>query len=238
MASISNKSADPLLLIREFMTLISTCAPLEATSWNFRLFRRILFAIIMFCLTFGWVSSIDFIIKYLETDLQSALYAIFQIAAEFSAFYTVFVTYLNRKTVLTSFIKFKEIRENGKISSLILFFFLHFDGISIKNTHFCRFSSSLFFIFLQSYRSSKTILQMLWAHGPHMLQINQIYGARFDYRVHHNVDCTNHCKHFILLFSGWERHWCRMFVCTIQIYVSLDCLFKKKNNSIVASWLY
>lgn len=227
-----NKSADPLLLIREFMTLISTCAPLEVTSWNVQLFRRILFAIIMFCLTFGWVSSIDFIIKYLKTDLQSALYAIFQIAAEFSAFYTVFVTYLNQKTVLTAFIKFKEIRESGKISSSILFSMPH-----RFKTHILSFFLLLFFISLQSYRSSKTILQMFWAHGPHMLQINQIYGARFDYRVHHNVDCTNHCKHFILLFSRWRRHWCPMFVCTIQIYVSLNCLFWK-NNAIVTSWLY
>lgn len=104
----------PLQLNRELMTYICTCTPPDKTPFLIRVHRQILVGIMFICLTFGWASSVVFIIWYVTTDLRNALYAIFQIAAEFFAFYTAFVTYMHPDSALNIFLKFNHIREHGK----------------------------------------------------------------------------------------------------------------------------
>lgn len=105
---------EPLQFNRELMTAIRVCTPLNETSKMVEIRRHILVIITQMLLIFGWVSSIVFIVEYMKSDLGNALYAIFQVAGEFSGWYTLFISYLNPDSLLAVFIKLKDIRENGK----------------------------------------------------------------------------------------------------------------------------
>lgn len=107
---------EPLQLNQELMTLICVCASSEATPWFIKVRRLALVVTMLILLSFGWVSSIVFIILYFQTDLRSALYAIFQIAAEFSAWYTVIVTFTNPKLVQRVILKFRKVRSEGNVN--------------------------------------------------------------------------------------------------------------------------
>lgn len=108
---------EPLQLNRELLTYICACSPPKNTPWSIKLRRHIIVIIMIILLMFGWISSVVFIIKYVKVDLRNALYAIFQIAAEFSASYTLLTAYIQPGSSLTVFLKFKNIRENCKIFS-------------------------------------------------------------------------------------------------------------------------
>lgn len=101
-------------LNRELMTAICVCAPSEKLSKIDKIHREIFGILIQMLLLYGYGTSIIFIWKYLKSDLPNALYAIFQVAGEFGAWYTVFITYLHSGSVLIVFNKLKDIRENGK----------------------------------------------------------------------------------------------------------------------------
>lgn len=105
---------DPLKLNRELLTYICACSAPRGTRWYIRVCYQALAVVLTIFLIFGCVSSIVYIVQYLKTDLQSALYAVFQVAAEFSAFYTMIMVCLNPNATLAVFLKLNHIRENGK----------------------------------------------------------------------------------------------------------------------------
>ena len=107
---------EPLQLNRELLTYICMCTPAKGTSLHVRVCHQILFVIILTLLMFGWIASVVYIALYVKSDLRGALYAIFQVAAEFSASYTVLSTYLHPDATLAIFNKFKYIRDSGNIS--------------------------------------------------------------------------------------------------------------------------
>lgn len=105
---------DPLKLNRELLTYICACSAPRGTRLYIRVCYQASAVVLIIFLIFGCVSSIVYIIEYLKTDLQSALYAIFQVAAEFSAFYTMIMVCMNPNSTLTVFLKLNHIREKGK----------------------------------------------------------------------------------------------------------------------------
>lgn len=107
---------EPLQLNRELLTYICMCTPAKGTSLHVRVCHQILFVITLTCLMFGWIASLVYIVLYVKNDLRGALYAIFQVAAEFSASYTILSSYLHPDATLAIFNKFKHIRDSGNIS--------------------------------------------------------------------------------------------------------------------------
>lgn len=112
---------DPLHLNRTLMTSISVCSQPKGTSLLVRVRHQMMFITLFSSLLFGWVSCVVYIIKYVKIDLKNACYAIFQIGAELSAFYTLIPAYMQPDSTLIVFQKLKQIRENGNI-----FFFFRF----------------------------------------------------------------------------------------------------------------
>lgn len=103
-----------LQLNRELLDLFRFRAKSDGTPWYTKLRRQVIIAVMLIFLLFGWASSVVFIVKYIKIDTISALYAIFQVASEFSANYTVFVMCLYPETTDSMFIKFNDVRKNGK----------------------------------------------------------------------------------------------------------------------------
>lgn len=103
-----------LQLNKELLALYDVLGVSDSRPWKIKLRRQIIVTAMLICLLCGWSFSMAFIIMYLKTDLQNALYAIFQVAAEFSANYTVLIACLYPKLIDTVFVKLNYVRENGK----------------------------------------------------------------------------------------------------------------------------
>lgn len=83
--------------------------------------NRIISFINLASLAHGSFSSVNFVIKFYKTDLESALFAVFQVAGCSCAFYTAVITSLYPDSVQNYFNKLQSIRENGKFSRLLCF---------------------------------------------------------------------------------------------------------------------
>lgn len=109
---------EPLKLNRELLKLFDMRAldyPNENMSLNIRRRNQIILFTILVFLIYGLFSSADFMIKVIETDLESALFALFQVSGVFiSAFVSIFIS-LFPQLVRNFFMKLNDIRENGKI---------------------------------------------------------------------------------------------------------------------------
>lgn len=66
----------------------------DDTPWAVRHRNQIYLFIIYAFLCYGLGTSLYFIIEFIDSDLESALFAVFQVAAEFSTLYTITVTCL------------------------------------------------------------------------------------------------------------------------------------------------
>lgn len=86
----------------------------DDTSWTVRQRNQIYLFIIFVFLCYGLSASLYFIYEFIETDLESALFAVFQVAAEFSTLHTVFITSIFPYSVRNFFNKLKDVRGNGK----------------------------------------------------------------------------------------------------------------------------
>lgn len=103
-----------LQLNKELLDVFCVFSRSESSSWRIRLKRLIILLFLFVCLLFGWSTSVIFIIKYRKSDLRSALYAVFQVAGEFSANFTVFIACVFPQLIKNIFIKLDVIREHGK----------------------------------------------------------------------------------------------------------------------------
>lgn len=103
-----------LELNRELLEVYSAFFSSGNKPWKIRLRHQIIVLIMFGCLLFGWSSSVVFIIMYQKADMRNALYAVFQVAGEFSANFTVLVACIYPKSVENIFIKLNDVRENGK----------------------------------------------------------------------------------------------------------------------------
>lgn len=106
----------PLKINRELLQLfdVRSHSIVDDTSWIVRRRNRLFLFIIVAFLCYGLVTSLCFIIEFIETDLESALFAVFQVAAEFSTLYTVSITCIFSHSVRNFFNKLKDFRENGE----------------------------------------------------------------------------------------------------------------------------
>lgn len=106
---------EPLRMNREILKVFDLrFDPVDDTPLHIKWRNRIILIVALAILAFGLISSGDFIVKFIETDLESALYAIFQVASSFSNLYTAVITILFPDTVQNYFIKLTTMRENGK----------------------------------------------------------------------------------------------------------------------------
>lgn len=110
-----------LQLNREVLELYNILYSSNGTPWFTIFVHQIKVALMFICLFFGWFSSVIFIIIHVKTDLQQSLYAVFQIAAEFTANYTVCIACLYPDLIDAIFVKLNDIRENGNFIQLIHF---------------------------------------------------------------------------------------------------------------------
>lgn len=92
--------------------------------------NRIILFIILASLTHAGSSTINFMIEIMETDLESALFAIYQVAACFSALYTAVVTSLFPEPVQIYFDKLKDTRKNCKFATF------HIKNLKIQSMSF------------------------------------------------------------------------------------------------------
>lgn len=74
--------------------------------------QTILFVILAF-LIFGLLSSVDFIIKFIETDVENSLFALTQVSGLFISACMAIITNIYPHSVQSFFIKLGHIRENG-----------------------------------------------------------------------------------------------------------------------------
>lgn len=106
-----------LQLNKELLSLYSFWYNSDGTPWHIKLIRQIKITLMIFCLLFGWASSVVLIVKYIAIDLQKSLYAVFQVAAEFGANYTVVVACLYPESTEGIFKRLNDIRDKGNISN-------------------------------------------------------------------------------------------------------------------------
>lgn len=104
----------PLQLNQVLMTLFIIPTAAEA-PWYIRRCRQVIVYLALLFTTFGYGASIDFIIKYLKTDVGSALYAVYQVAAEFGASYSILIALLLPKALQNIFSSIQHVRETGEI---------------------------------------------------------------------------------------------------------------------------
>lgn len=106
-----------LQLNKEILELYNVRYSSNGTPWVTILVHQVKVTLMFICLFFGWVSSVVFIIIHLKTDLQKSLYAVFQIAAEFTANHTVCIGCLYPELIDGIFIKLNDIRDNGNFNA-------------------------------------------------------------------------------------------------------------------------
>lgn len=107
---------EPLKLNREILKLFDMRAldyPAKNISLNIRRRNQIILFTLLIFLVYGLLSSIDFIIKVIETDLESALFALFQVCGMIISTYAAIITSLFPHAVRNFSIKLNNIRENG-----------------------------------------------------------------------------------------------------------------------------
>lgn len=112
----SAKIVQPLQRNKEYFMFIGAYWP-DDDSRPFS--KKCASAVLLITLTimqlFGWSSSVVFIIKYVRYDPESALYALFQIAAMFSVQYGLIATILSKQHIDSLLNKFEIIHKDGKI---------------------------------------------------------------------------------------------------------------------------
>lgn len=122
-----------LQLNRELFELYNVRYGLNGISWLTILVHQIKVTLMFICLFFGWSSSVVFIFIHVKTDLQRSLYAVFQVAAELTANYTVLIACLYPELVDNIFIKLNDLRENGnfiRLNSVQSFQFNHVENLN------------------------------------------------------------------------------------------------------------
>lgn len=107
----------PLQPNKDLLTLIWVCQPAENTIWYIKCRNIAMCMLSIGLLIFGGIDSVVYIDRYILVDLENALYAIFQVAAEFSASYTLVSSVILSKT-LDNLIKiFYLIHDKRKLNS-------------------------------------------------------------------------------------------------------------------------
>lgn len=103
---------------KQIFTWIRILSPTEETN---RYTKIATILICIGCLVFQFVSalaSVCFFVKHIQVDLESSLYALFQIAAMSSAFYITIVAFFLRHEMSKTFTKFQLFCESSKFKRL------------------------------------------------------------------------------------------------------------------------
>lgn len=119
--------SQPLQRNKEFLMSIGIYWPDEKRPFLKKLAAAIIVTVQLILLGFGWISSIVYIVKYVKYDPESALYALFQIAALFSVFYGMIATILCKTKVDGLLEKFRIIHNEGMFLYIILYMtYIHY----------------------------------------------------------------------------------------------------------------
>lgn len=111
----------PLHESKTFLIFIGVCQPPENTPWHKRLQSILICLISLGLMAFALGTSIVYIVKYVMTDLENALYALFQVAAEFVGLTTLFASVIYSKRLTMLFDQFKVFYESCKYRNRFFF---------------------------------------------------------------------------------------------------------------------
>lgn len=107
----NSSKMEPLRIVKVFDLRFASD---DDTPMHTRWCNRFILFVNLASLAHAHSSSINFIFMMMDTDLESALFGVFQVAATFSAFYTALITSLFPESIDNFFIKLNDIRGNGK----------------------------------------------------------------------------------------------------------------------------
>lgn len=115
----------PLVTNRKVLTWIGILPAAERTNK----FRKLIYITFYFALTsssgFALFTSLTFMLKYMSTNLEDCLYALFQVAADMNLVYMMVIALILRRKIAALFDRLTEIYNERK-KSMKLFFFLLF----------------------------------------------------------------------------------------------------------------
>lgn len=104
----------PLQRNKEYLMTIGIYWPEEQRPIGKKIKAAAILIVLLICLGFGWLSSVVYIIKYVMEDPESALYALFQIAALISVFNGMLATIFCKQRVDKMIESFRIVHEEGK----------------------------------------------------------------------------------------------------------------------------
>lgn len=108
-----NSKMQPLIKIKELFIFAGVCQSPETTPWHIKLRNKTICVSIIFSLISGSVQSGLYIQKYIMTDLESALFAIFQVFGEFCVVYVMVTSIICSKEMKNIFEEFAHMHETG-----------------------------------------------------------------------------------------------------------------------------
>lgn len=109
----------PLQLNRDLLALFNSQLSSPDTPSHIKWKRKAILVIYQICQVFGCISSSVFIMENFKTDLSSALYAVFQVAATFNTLYFIVITWFYSESLCNFFAKCDDIRANGRLRKKI-----------------------------------------------------------------------------------------------------------------------
>lgn len=108
---------NPLKSLQKWLKLLCVF-PITDAKITLNKIWCISFTFIIFCGNlFAVIASAAFIIKYISSDLQRSLYALFQFGSFFIMFYTMVIVFFMRKKIIEIFEKLSEIYDESMTDS-------------------------------------------------------------------------------------------------------------------------
>lgn len=106
---------------RRIFSLLCIPAAIEPSSlWNKAINITFSIAILTIQLSIFTASAL-FFIKFIESDFENSLYALFQVAAAISGIYTIFAAFLLRNKILWILNKYQSVYERNKKTFLFIY---------------------------------------------------------------------------------------------------------------------
>lgn len=96
-------------------TWLSVYPVAEGTDSRLKFAKKVFSIAAGIILLFALIFNASFVVKYAKTDFASALHALYQVASETSALYTLVAAYISRHRIVDVFNKYQKIFDSSKL---------------------------------------------------------------------------------------------------------------------------
>lgn len=106
---MSEEKMDPLVTNKKMLMWLCILPAQAQTNQNMKLLYIVTSFTLLTSCFLGLIASVAFMVKYLSTNLEDCLYALFQVSGDASALYMILIAFILRRQIAALFDQLSEI---------------------------------------------------------------------------------------------------------------------------------